>query len=238
MNAVAPGLGADIEDRIPWGRATRIEDLVLVGEANSHRVDEDVAVIAFVELGLARDCRHADTVSVAANARHDASDEAAGLRVIGRSETKGVDQRDRARAHGEYVPQDTTNAGRRPLIGLDIGGVVVTLHLEDGSLTIADINDACILTGALNDFRSLGGEFGQVTARGFVGAVLRPHHRIDAQLNQVGLAPEAADKPLPFILFDAMFEARSLILFSLKVGEDRSRISHGAPLAAKAPSRQ
>ena len=35
------------------------------------------------------------------------------------------------RAHGEDVAHDAADAGRRALVGLDVGGVVVALHLED-----------------------------------------------------------------------------------------------------------
>ena len=40
----------------------------------------------------------------------------------------------RARAHGEDVAQDAADAGRRALVGLDVGWVVVALHLEDDGM--------------------------------------------------------------------------------------------------------
>ena len=48
-----PVLGADIDDRIADAGGGGIEDLVLIGDADGHRVDEDVAVIGGVEIGLA-----------------------------------------------------------------------------------------------------------------------------------------------------------------------------------------
>ena len=55
----------------------RIEDLVLVGDADGHRVDQDVAVIGGVEIDLAADGRDADAIAVAADAGDDAADQVA-----------------------------------------------------------------------------------------------------------------------------------------------------------------
>ena len=165
MDAVAAGLGADIEDRVAGRGAARIENLVLVGETDGHGVDEDIAIIACVELRLASDRGHADTIAVAADARHDAGHEAAGLRMAWVAEAQGVDQRDRPRAHGEYVAQDAADAGGRALIRFDIGRVVVALHFEDGGLAVADVDHAGILAGALDNAGILGREFRQVAPR-------------------------------------------------------------------------
>ena len=84
-----------------------------------------------MEIDLAADRRHAEGIAVAADAGDDAGDEMAGLRMVRRAEAQRVQRRDRPRAHGEDVAQDAADAGRRALIGLDEGGVVVALHLED-----------------------------------------------------------------------------------------------------------
>ena len=57
VDAVAAGLGADIDDRIADAGGGRIEDLVGFGDADGHRVDQDVAVISRVEIDLAADGR-------------------------------------------------------------------------------------------------------------------------------------------------------------------------------------
>ena len=75
----------------------------------------------------------------------------AGPRVVGRAEGQGVHAGDRPRAHGEDVAQDAADAGRRALIGLDEGGVVVALHLEDGGKPVADVDHAGILARPLDD---------------------------------------------------------------------------------------
>jgi hypothetical protein len=52
VDAVAAGLGAEIDDRHADAGGRRVEDLVGLGEADRHRVDQDVAVIAGVETHL------------------------------------------------------------------------------------------------------------------------------------------------------------------------------------------
>ncbi len=131
MDAVAPGLGADIDHRIADARGRRIENLVGARDADRHRVDQNVAVIARMEIALAADRRHADAIAIAADAGDDARDEMPGLGMIGRAEAQRVEIGDRPRAHGEDVAQDAADAGRGALIGLDEGWMVVGFHLED-----------------------------------------------------------------------------------------------------------
>ena len=127
----------------PDGR--RIENAVRVCEPDAHRVDEDVAIKARVEIRLAANRRDADAVPVIADARDDACHEMTRFGVVRRSEPQRVQHRDGTRAHGEDVAHDAADAGRRALIGLDEGRVIVTFHLENHSLPIADIDDARIL---------------------------------------------------------------------------------------------
>ena len=82
MDAVAAGLGAEIDDRIPDAGRRGVEDLVRPGEADRHGVDQDVAVVARVEADAAADGRHAEGIAVAADAGDDARDEMARLRVL------------------------------------------------------------------------------------------------------------------------------------------------------------
>ena len=115
VDAVAAGLGADIDDGHADALGGRVEDLVGLGEADAHGVDEDVAVVARVEIGLAADGRHADAIAVAADAGDDAVDEMARLGMVGRAEAQRVQVGDGPRAHGEDVAQDAADAGRRAL---------------------------------------------------------------------------------------------------------------------------
>ena len=150
VDAVAAGLGAHIEHRIADAGRLRIEDLVGVGDADRHGVDQDVAVVGAVEGALAADGRHADAVAVAADAGDDAGHQMPGLGVARIAEAERVQEGDRPRPHGEDVAQDAADARRRPLVGLDEGGVVVALHLEDADLAVTDIDDAGVLARSLH----------------------------------------------------------------------------------------
>ncbi|VXC43279.1 hypothetical protein SPHINGO8AM_130159 [Sphingomonas sp. 8AM] len=199
MDPVAPGLRSDIDDRIADPGSGRIEDLVGIRDADRHRIDEDVAVIGGVEIDLAADGRHADAIAIAADAVDDARDQVAHLRMIGPAEAQGVEIGDRPRAHREHVAQDAADPGRRALIGFDVRGVVVALHLEDRGLPVADIDHAGILAGAADDLWALGRQLLQMDAARLVAAMLGPHHREDAEFNQIGLAAERVEDTVIFL---------------------------------------
>ena len=170
-----------------------------LGDADGHRVDQDVAVIGAVEIDLAADGRHADAIAVAADAGDDAGDQVAHLGMVGPAEAQRVQIGDRPRAHREHVAQDAADAGRRALIGLDVGRVVVALHLEDRGLAVADVDHAGILARAADHPRRRRRQLLQMDARALVGAMLRPHHREDAELGQVRLAPHGVEDALIFL---------------------------------------
>ncbi|MNQ64886.1 hypothetical protein D3C85_793260 [compost metagenome] len=168
VDAVAARLGAEIDHVMTGLGRSRVVDLVGLGDAHAHGVDQDVAVVALVEIGLARDRRHADAVAVAADARHHALDQALGLLMRRLAEAQGVQQGHRAGAHGEDVAHDAAHARRRALIGLDIGGVVVALHLEDAGVAVVDVDDPGVLARAADDARSRDRELHQLLLGGFV----------------------------------------------------------------------
>ena len=90
VNAVAARLGAEIDDRHVHAGSSRVKDLVRVSEADCHRVDEDVAVIAGVETHLPADRRHAERIAVAADTGDHAGHQMACLRVLRRAEGERV----------------------------------------------------------------------------------------------------------------------------------------------------
>ena len=146
-----------------------------------------------MEVGLAADSRHADAVAVAADARDHALDQVLHLRVVGPAEAQRVQVGDGPRAHREHVAQDAPHAGRRALVRLDVAGVIVALHLEDGGLTITDVDHARVLAGAADHPGRLGGQLHQVELARLVGAMLGPHDREDAELDVVRLAAERVE---------------------------------------------
>ncbi len=204
VDAVAAGLGAEIDDRVTDAGRLGGEDLVGARDADRHGVDQDVAVVAGVEVGGAADRRHPETVAVAADAGHDAGHEMAGARVVGRAEAQQVEAGDRARAHGEHVAQDAADARRRALVGLDEGGVVVALHLEDAGLAVADVDHAGVLARPLDDPGRRRRQRAQVEARGLVRAVLVPHGREDAEFGEARRAPDEGEDALVLVRLQAV----------------------------------
>src|SRR5690606_27258020 len=158
VNAVAARLGADIDDRIPRLPCSRVEDAVSRCEADAHGIHENVVVVALVEIRLAADGRNADAIAVIADAGHHSGHEMAHARMIGRAEAQRVHHGDWPGTHREHVAHDAADARRRSLIGLDVGRVIVALHLEDYRLTVPDIDNARILARTLDDLRAVRGE--------------------------------------------------------------------------------
>ena len=92
MDAVAAGLGAEVDDRVSDAGRLGIEDRVSAGDAHCHRVDEDIAVVALVKADRAADGRDAERIAVTADSRHHPADEAAGLGMIRRAEPQQMRQ--------------------------------------------------------------------------------------------------------------------------------------------------
>ncbi len=109
---------------------------------------------------------------------------------VERTEAQRVHDRDRPRAHSEDVAQDSAYAGGRALERLDEAGMIVRFDLERDGVTIADIDDAGVLTRTLHHQLAAGRQLLQMQARAFVGAVLAPHHAENAEFGVVGFAAE------------------------------------------------
>ena len=116
--------------------------------AHAEGVDERVAGVAGVEDDLAADVGQAEAVAVAADARDDAGQHPAGVGGVGRAEAQRVHDRDRPGAHRHDVADDAADAGRRALVRLDVGRVVVRLDLEGDGPAVADVDDAGVLAHA------------------------------------------------------------------------------------------
>ena len=155
-DAVTAGLGAEIDDGQADALGFGEEDRVGLCETCGKGVDEAVAVITGVEFHFAADGRHAERIAVTADTGNDTGHEMAGLGMVRCTEAKRVHRRNRSRAHSEHVAQNAADPGRSPLIGLDIGGVVVALHLKDHAVAVADIDHAGILAGAVDHVRPGG----------------------------------------------------------------------------------
>ena len=232
MDAVAAGLGADVVDRVADAGGLPLDDVVVAGEAEAQHVHQRVAGVHLVEDDLAADGRDPDAVAVAADAGHHALEDAPGQRRVERSEAERVQQRHRARAHGEDVADDAPDAGGGALVGLDERRVVVRLDLEDGRQPVADVDGAGVLARPLHHPRPGGRQRLQVHARALVAAVFRPHHREEAQLQQVRLAAEQFLDARVLALGDAVLAEQVLVDHA----HARAACGRAAPRLATRPS--
>ena len=135
MNAVAPGLSANVNDRIADARGFPVEDLVVLEHAEREHVNQRVAVVAILKNALAADGRHAEAVSVMRDPGHNAFEDAAVARArfCGSSsapESQRVKHRDRPCAHRENIAKNAADACRRALKRLDETGMIVRFDLE------------------------------------------------------------------------------------------------------------
>ena len=106
MDAVASGLGADVEDGIARSLGAGAEDPVLSDEPDGHGVDERIARVLGSERDLAAQVWDAEAVAVPADARHHAFDESPAPGVLHGREAELVEHGHWPRAHGKNVAQD------------------------------------------------------------------------------------------------------------------------------------
>src|SRR5215471_2160035 len=77
--------------------------------------------------------------------------------------------------------------------------MIVRLDFEGAGPSVADVDDACILSRALQHTLATRGQALQVYARRLVRAVLAPHHAEDAEFGEGRLA--SAQKLADFFVF-------------------------------------
>ena len=227
MNAVAPRLCPDIDHRVARAGCGRAEDAVAVRQPDSHGIHQNVAVVGRVEIHLAANGRDADAVAIPADTGDDAGQKVTCLFMVRRAETKRVQQRNRPCAHGEDIAKNAADACRCALIGLDEGGVVMALDLEDGGKPVTDIDGASVLAGALDHLRAVDWQGLQPFLRGFVRTVFRPHGREDTELAHIRCAAEAGQDEFPLLLRQAhgggVLEGHFRFLFGRAHAERASR---------------
>ena len=169
MNAVTARFGTDVDDGVTKAGRSGVKNLVLIRNANGHRVHKDIAIISGVEIGFTAYRGYAYAIAIATNAGNHALHQMLHLRMVRPSETQRVHIRHWPRAHGEHIAQDAANARCCALIGFDIGWMVVRFHFEDrGKLaavrTFANVDHARIFTGTADHPRGLSRQFLQMDA--------------------------------------------------------------------------
>ena len=170
-----------------------VENLVVAKHAQREHVHQRIAVVALFEDALAADRRHAEAVAVMRDAGNHALENSAIARHVQRAESQRVHYGDRPRSHGKDVTQNSADAGGRALKRLDETGMVVRFDLERDRVPVADVDDAGVLAGTLQNPLAARRKFLQMQARAFVRAMLAPHHAEDAELGIGGFAAEQRD---------------------------------------------
>ncbi len=190
-DAVAPGARAEQHHDVARARRrARVCSRSARQDADAHRVDEAVLLVARLEDDLAADVGDAHAVAVARRCRAPRRRAGAGrARSSSVAEAQRVEDRDRPRAHREDVAQDAADAGGGALEGLDRGRVVVALDLEGEREAVADVDHAGVLARALQHARAPSVGRRRRSRRGvLVAAVLGPEQREDRELEVVRAA--------------------------------------------------
>ena len=219
MNAVAAGFGADVDDGIAGSGGLGVKDFVFADQTEGEGVDQRVAAVTGLEFGFAAQVGDAEAIGVGGDAADYAFDDGVvsanefrlggagfgcgGIRV-NRPEAQRIHDGEGASAHGEDVAQDAAHAGGRALKGLDVAGVVVALDLEGAGPAVADVDDAGVLAGALDDAVAFGGQALEMDAAGLVGAVLAPHDGVDAEFGEGGYAAQSRKDAAVLLRGDAV----------------------------------
>src|SRR5688500_9608599 len=103
--------------------------MVAAHETDAHRVHQRVLEITGFERDMTADVGYADAVPVIGDPADDAGEESPRAWRARWSEEQRVQHGGRPRPHREDVAQDPAHAGRRALIRLDRGRMVVALDL-------------------------------------------------------------------------------------------------------------
>jgi hypothetical protein len=99
--------------------------------------------------------------------------------------------------------------------------MVVALHLEADGLALAEVDHACVLTGALQDASTRGGKPLEKERRVLVATVFGPEEREDRQLEVVRLPLEQLDDACQL----AVREAEGPVQRNLGDGSGGKRLS-------------
>ena len=192
-DAVGSGGGPEQDHLVPRPASRRDLQVAVPHHAHAERVDQRVSRVARVEVQLPADVGQAEAVPVEGDAADHAGQHPARVGGRGGPEPERVHHRHRARAHGEDVADDPADAGRRALIRLHVGRVVMRLDLEGDRVALADVDHARVVPDAREQRagrRRLRRELPQVHLGGLVGAVLAPHDRVQGQLGAGRAAAE------------------------------------------------
>jgi hypothetical protein len=103
-----------------------------------------------------------------------------------RTETQRVEEKDRPRAHGKNVANDSAYSCCSALERFNCAGVVVALHLKGNSPTVANVDYAGVLLSGFHEhFRTRRRKLLKLKPRILVGAMFAPHDRKHPKLGKI-----------------------------------------------------
>src|SRR5690606_33578495 len=118
VDSVTSGAGPNDEDRISDALGLRPNQLLLLHDADAHRIHERVPLVCRIDDHLTDHRWNTDAVAVVPDALHASAEQVAHPGRVQRAEAERVQHRDGSRAHREHVPKDATHTGRRALVRL------------------------------------------------------------------------------------------------------------------------
>ena len=119
MDAVAAGLAAHQVDGIPLSFGHGAGHFAMLHHADSHGVDNGVALVGVGNDNLSTHGGDAEAVAIIADALDHLVEEKTVVRIIQAAEPQGVEGGHGPSTHGEDVAHDAAHAGRRALIRLN-----------------------------------------------------------------------------------------------------------------------
>ena len=124
-------------------------ELVNVGDADAHGVDQGVLGVRLVEVDFSGHIGYSDAVAIPTDSIDHASQQPPVGGFVGWAEPEGIEQGDGAGAHGEDVPDDTADAGGCALQRLDGRRMVVGFDFEHHGQPVADVDGAGVFRTGL-----------------------------------------------------------------------------------------
>ena len=173
-NAIPPGTCAKQHDEVADTSRGRALEIGGLEDADTHRIDEARLLVTSVETHFATDVSDANAIAVVTDTAHGSVQEAPRTLGCWIAKAERVENRDRTGTHRENIAQNAADTGCGALKWLNCRRVVVALDLEGHAEAVADVDDARVFAGTLQNGRSGRWKTTQNRLRMLVAAVLAP----------------------------------------------------------------
>ena len=210
---VASRLGAHIKNRVTDAARCSSSDLLVPQHTQAEHIHQRIPLVALVEIHFSADCRNANAIPIMRNARNHARKQTpvvVNRRRLhirrDRSKPQRVQIENRTRTHRKNIADNSAHPSRCTLERLHRARVIVALHFECHSPAVTDVDNPGILFARTDQHaRTIRGEFAQLGLGIFIRTMFTPHHRENAQLGHVGVAPQDGSNAIILLGSDAVF---------------------------------